>query len=67
MKNECKLSANQKRCTCTYTSCSRWGACCDCVAYHQKNGEIPGCFFSPEWEKKYDRSLATFIKSVSGK
>ena len=33
-------------CTCTYTSCSRHGKCCECVAYHRRSGEVPGCFFS---------------------
>ncbi|WP_446715256.1 DUF6485 family protein [Caloramator sp. Dgby_cultured_2] len=35
---------NLKGCTCTYTSCSRRGKCCECVAYHRSKGEIPGCF-----------------------
>ncbi len=52
---------NDKRCTCTYEPCSRKGSCCDCLHYHRMNGEIPGCFFSPQGERTYDRSIAAFI------
>ncbi len=58
---------NQKQrlaeCTCSYEPCSRKGICCECVAYHRDRGEIPGCFFSPEAEKSYDRSVTAFIRS----
>ncbi|HNZ27796.1 MAG TPA: DUF6485 family protein, partial [Spirochaetota bacterium] len=46
---------NTVDCSCTYTSCSRHGKCCECVAYHRKNGEAPGCLFSKSAEKSYDR------------
>lgn len=59
---ECNTSKNLENCTCTYVSCSKRGKCCECVAYHRKNNEIPGCFFSKEGEKTYDRSIANFIK-----
>lgn len=62
---ECKQKDMLKNCTCTYTSCSKRGKCCECVMYHRKNGEIPGCFFPPEAEKSYDRSVENFIRSVS--
>lgn len=65
MKNECKLSENKTRCTCTYMSCSRRGLCCECVAYHLNQNQIPGCFFPPEAERKYDRSIAAFIRAHS--
>jgi len=48
-------------CTCTY-SCSRHGKCCECVEYHRRNNEIPGCFFSEKGEKTYDRSLHALLK-----
>jgi len=48
---------NTTKCTCTYTSCSRRGKCCECVAFHRRSGEVPGCFFSPAGEKTYDRSI----------
>lgn len=47
---------NKINCTCTYP-CSRHGKCCECVAYHRKSGEVPGCFFSRDGEKSYDRSI----------
>jgi hypothetical protein len=51
------MACNSKiNCTCSY-SCSRKGKCCECVDYHRKSGEIPGCFFSKSGEKSYDRSI----------
>jgi hypothetical protein len=60
---ECSLARNRKACTCTYEPCSRKGKCCECVAYHREMDELPGCFFSPEVEKTYDRSRARFLKA----
>ncbi|MBT7902815.1 hypothetical protein HN587_03055 [Candidatus Woesearchaeota archaeon] len=57
---ECKQSENIKDCKCTY-SCSRRGKCCECVRNHRKMGELPGCFFSKDAEKSYDRSIEKFI------
>ncbi|NLI55120.1 MAG: hypothetical protein GX417_12500 [Clostridiales bacterium] len=51
---------NAKSCPCTY-SCPRHGKCCECVAYHRAYGEFPGCFFSKEGEKTYDRSLTRLV------
>jgi len=57
---------NQKKnaaaCPCTYTSCDKRGACCACVAYHRANDELPGCFFPPDAERTYDRSVAHFVR-----
>ncbi len=53
---------NRIKCTCTYTSCSNHGKCCECVAFHRKNGEVPGCFFSPSGEKTYDRSIENLYR-----
>ena len=52
-------------CTCTYTSCERQGACCDCIQYHLKSKQLPGCCFPPEAEKTYDRSFSAFAKAWS--
>lgn len=60
---ECNKEQNLKKCTCTYESCSRKGICCECLHYHRQNGQIPACFFSPDTEKTYDRSIARFIKT----
>ncbi len=53
---------NTINCTCTYTSCSHHGKCCECVAYHRQSGEVPGCFFSKAAEKTYDRSIENLYK-----
>ena len=38
--------------------CPRHGKCCECVAYHRdKEGGVPGCFFSKEGEATWDRSI----------
>ncbi|MBT3182642.1 MAG: hypothetical protein HN337_09085 [Deltaproteobacteria bacterium] len=64
---ECKQNQMLSNCTCTYTSCSKRGKCCECVMYHRKNGELPGCFFPPEVEKTYDRTIERFIKTYQEK
>ncbi len=57
---ECNIEANLSGCNCTYP-CSRKGRCCECVAYHRKRGELPGCYFSKEAEATYDRSFENFL------
>lgn len=59
---ECISSQALKHCTCTYTACDKRGSCCKCVIYHRQKGEIPGCFFTPEGERSYDRSVVNFFK-----
>lgn len=54
---DCISSSSAAHCTCTYPGCKRRGSCCKCVRYHQSLGEIPGCFFTPEGERTYDRSV----------
>jgi hypothetical protein len=58
---ECKKEENAKVCTCTY-NCSKRGMCCECVATHRAIGELPGCFFPPDAEKTYDRSIRKFVE-----
>ncbi|GAB6136883.1 DUF6485 family protein [Halanaerobaculum tunisiense] len=65
MANCDQLEKNKEQCTCTNTSCALYGNCCACVARHRAKDEIPGCFFSPEAEKEWDRSVEFFIKSKS--
>lgn len=60
----CKKDSNKAACPCTYEPCSRKGACCDCVAYHRRNGELPGCFFPAQAERTYDRSAENFIRTA---
>jgi hypothetical protein len=53
-------SVNARRCTCTYGGCSRHGLCCECIAYHRGMDELPGCLFTAEEERKYDRSASFY-------
>jgi hypothetical protein len=62
---ECKKEKNLKNCNCSYDFCSRKGNCCACLEFHLKNRELPGCCFSREAERTYDRSFAHFARLVS--
>lgn len=59
---ECNKQQNMDRCTCSYDGCPRQGVCCECIAYHWNNKQLPGCLFPPEAERTYDRSLRKFIE-----
>jgi hypothetical protein len=64
MAGKCpNIKENLKSCTCSYEPCSRKGLCCQCIQYHRRSGELPACYFSPEVEKTYDRSISRFIQS----
>ena len=63
---ECHLEKNLAVCTCTYESCERKGRCCECILYHRKKKELPGCFFSSQGERTYDRSFRRFIAENKG-
>ena len=58
---DCVKEANSKNCPCTYTSCERHGACCQCVAYHRDKDQMVACYFKPELERTYDRSMKNFL------
>ncbi len=58
--------SNNVKCACTYASCPRHGKCCECLAYHLKSRQLPGCCFPPEVEKTYDRSFAKFCEINGG-
>lgn len=60
---ECKIERNKQDCGCTYASCPRKGMCCDCLQYHYRMGQLPGCLFPPDVEKTYDRSIERFVKT----
>ncbi|HPR64187.1 MAG TPA: DUF6485 family protein [Thermoanaerobaculia bacterium] len=65
---ECKKEKSLSLCTCTYDPCSRKGICCDCIQYHLRSRQLPGCVFSREAERTYDRSFEHFARLVqSGK
>jgi len=57
---ECTVEKNKANCTCTY-DCEKKGKCCECIAYHRKMKQIPGCFFTKEGERSYDRSFRRFV------
>lgn len=61
---DCQKEKNSSKCTCTYSSCSRRGLCCECVAYHLKSRQLPGCFFNAAAERTYDRSFEHFAELV---
>ena len=58
---ECKQKANLKNCPCTY-HCELKGKCCECLASHLKDKELPACCFTLQTEKTYDRSFKKFIE-----
>ena len=57
---ECKKTANLEICNCSSDPCSRKGICCECISYHLKSRQLPGCCFNAEGERKYDRSFEHF-------
>ena len=57
-----KDCSNKRDCACTSPGCPRHGKCCDCLAYHLSSKQLPGCCFSPDVEKTYDRSFARFCE-----
>jgi hypothetical protein len=63
MKECPRQEVNLEKCNCTYEPCERKGICCECLRYHRGSGELPACYFSPEVERTYNRSIAQFIKS----
>ncbi len=58
---ECRQEKNSAECTCTYEPCERKGICCECIAFHRRHDELPGCVFPPEVERTHDRSVARFV------
>lgn len=64
---ECSPDKNKAICNCSYEPCSRKGKCCECVAYHLRNEEVPACFFPNDIERTYDRSFKRFAEYVNNK
>jgi hypothetical protein len=58
----CKQTENAKTCACTYGGCPRKGICCECISFHLAHQQLPGCCFTAEGEKWYDRSFAAFAR-----
>lgn len=62
---ECKKEQHLKNCACTYSSCPRKGICCECLEYHLKSRQLPGCCFPKDAERTYDRSFEHFARLVA--
>jgi hypothetical protein len=62
---QCNIDKNKKACTCTYEPCSRKGLCCECVLYHRRNGELPGCLFSTDKSGNYDLVILSYNATYS--
>ncbi len=62
---QCQEERNLRQCTCSYPGCSRKGLCCECLQYHLKMRQLPGCCFTEAAEKTYDRSFEKFAQLVS--
>ncbi len=61
MAVECpRYEVNRSECICTWEPCGKKGNCCLCLASHLAGGEVAGCFFPPEVERTYDRSIRRF-------
>ncbi len=63
----CSENSANSRCTCSKSDCLTWSDCRLCVPKHRNRGEIPGCFFTPEGEKTYNRSIEFFIQDQQRK
>lgn len=59
------FDGNISKCNCTYEPCPRKGYCCQCIAYHLRNNELPACCFTEEEERTYNRSIAFFVQRRS--
>ena len=64
---ECNKTQNLGSCTCTYDACSRKGVCCECISYHLRSRQLPGCCFPSAAERTYDRSFDHFARLVMAK
>ena len=62
---ECNQTRNAKNCNCSYDPCDRKGLCCECLRYHLKNRQLPGCCFPDDAERTYDRSFEHFSRLVT--
>ena len=62
---ECNKAQNLERCNCTYEPCSRKGVCCECLKYHLRSRELPGCCFPNDAEATWNRSFEHFAELVA--
>lgn len=61
--SQCKKEVNLKNCNCSF-SCGKKGVCCDCISYHRSMGELPGCYFPADIERKGERSIEALYTIV---
>ena len=59
---ECNKERNLVDCNCTYEPCSRKGICCECIRYHKRMRQLPGCVFPDDEERTFDRSYENFAR-----
>ncbi|MGC9965403.1 MAG: DUF6485 family protein [Syntrophobacteraceae bacterium] len=64
---ECKKEQTIEKCPCSNSKCPRRGACCECIEYHLKSRQLPGCCFPADAERTYDRSFEHFGRLVAAK
>ena len=64
---ECQKEQNLASCNCSYEPCARKGICCECIGYHLKSRQLPGCCFPADAEKTWDRSFEHFARLVAEK
>jgi len=64
---DCKKEMDKLECTCSSVSCTRRGVCCECLAYHRSNGEIPSCFFSVDANKTLEKNIESLMKNNNAK
>lgn len=62
---ECRKEDNLAGCNCSYEPCPRKGICCECIRYHLKMRQLPGCCFPDAAERTFDRSFEHFAGLVS--
>ncbi len=62
---DCMQDKNLDKCPCSYEKCDRKGICCECISYHIKARQLPGCCFSEDAERTYDRSFEHFARLVT--
>ena len=58
---------NKQKCSCSYTSCSKWGKCCECIVYHKDQNQLPACYFPKDLETLGTRDIDAFIDKVWNK
>ena len=65
--SECNKDKWLEKCTCSYSGCPRQGKCCECIEYHLRQNQLPGCAFaklSKEAERSYNRDFEYFAELV---